>query len=96
VKAEGGRRAGAGRACCSSATWRLICPYDPPARVQAAHAHRNKARQLTLRRAPQPRSMLTRPPPRLAAMGDGVEEGAEVETEEEHRRLRIREIGTPT
>jgi len=42
-----------------AAAWRLICSYDLLARVQAAH--RSKARQQTLRRAPERRSILTHP-----------------------------------
>ena len=56
-----------------------------------SHAHRGKAHQQTPRCAPQRRSMLTRPPPRVAAMEDEAEEETVVEIDGEHRRLRIRE-----
>jgi len=64
------------------------------ARPSSPHnARRSKLRRQKLYRVAWCLPTLTRPPPRVADMVDEAEEGAEAETEEEHRRLWIRERG---
>ena len=64
---------------------------DPPARVQAAPTTPKQGSPADAT-SPQRLSMLTHPPPRVAAMLDE----AEMETEEEHCcRLRIHEASAP-